>query len=71
MTEESPSTPNSVTATGSLDGQGAADHDQPFDGFHAYRFSTRQVLGFLQLRSDALEARLGSGRWAEDLAKRD
>jgi hypothetical protein len=70
MSEEPPSTSTSVTVPGSLDGQGAGDHDQPFDGFRAHQFSTRQLLRMLHLRSDALEARLGSGRWANDLALR-
>jgi len=53
---------------GSLDGAGAGDHDEPFSGFQAYQFSTRQHARLLQLRGELLEARLGHGRWATDLA---
>ena len=53
---------------GSLDGHGAADHDQPFVGFRAYHFNTRQLARLLHLRSELLDARLGHGRWAQDLA---
>jgi len=53
---------------GSRDGTGAGDHDQPFVGCRAYHFSTRQRARLLHLRSEALEARLGHGRWAQDLA---
>ena len=70
MFEESATPSSSATSTGSLDGSGAGDHDQPFSGFHAYQFNTRQLLALLQLRSEALEGRLGTGRWAEDLAQR-
>ena len=52
---------------GSHDGQGAADHDQPFFGFHAYQFRTRELARLLLLRSEVLEAKLGQGQWAEDL----
>jgi hypothetical protein len=54
--------------TGSLDGESAGDHDQPFVGYRAYQFSTRQIARMLQVRSDVLEARLGYGRWVSDLA---
>jgi hypothetical protein len=53
---------------GSLDGAGAGDHDEPFEGFRPYQFSTRQFARLLRLRSDLLDARLGHGRWAADLA---
>jgi hypothetical protein len=53
---------------GSLDGSGAGDHDEPFSGFQSYQFSTRQRARLLQLRGELLEARLGHGRWAHDLA---
>jgi hypothetical protein len=53
---------------GSLDGAGAGDHDQPFGGFRSYHFSTRQLARLLNLRSELLDARLGYGRWAADLA---
>ena len=52
---------------GSLDGAGAGDHDEPFLGFRPYQFGTRQRARLLQLRGEALEARLGHGRWALDL----
>jgi hypothetical protein len=53
---------------GSLDGEGAGDHDQLFVGYRAYLFSTRQLARLLQVRGEVLEARLGHGRWASDLA---
>ena len=53
---------------GSRDGQGWADHDQPFAGYKPYHFSTRQMLHLLRLRSEMLDARLGLGRFATDLA---
>ena len=43
------------------------DHDQPFAGFRPYQFSTRQLARLLQLRSELLDARLGLGRWVQDL----
>lgn len=52
---------------GSRDGTGAGDHDEPFAGFRPYQFSTRQLARLLQLRSEVLDARLGDGRWAQDL----
>ena len=54
--------------TGSHDGTGAGDHDAPFGGFRTYHFSLRQQVRLLQLRSELLDARLGHGRWVEDLA---
>jgi hypothetical protein len=56
----------SDSASGSLDGQGAGDHDQVFIGYRAYQFSTRQLARLLQVRGEVLEARLGHGRWASD-----
>jgi hypothetical protein len=53
---------------GTLDGHGAADHDQPFVSSRAYHFNTRQLARLLHLRSELLEARLGHGRWVQDLA---
>ena len=55
-------------AAGSLDGGGAGDHDQVFVGYRAYQFSTRQLARLLQVRGEVLDARLGQGRWASDLA---
>jgi hypothetical protein len=49
------------------DRRGAGDHDALFAGFRAYQFSTRQLIQLLLRRSDALDARLGLGRWAQDL----
>jgi hypothetical protein len=51
------------------DGCGAGDHDTPFAGFGAAQFSTRQWLHLLLRRSEAeaLHARLGLGRWVQDL----
>jgi hypothetical protein len=43
---------------GSNDGDGDADHDQPFAGFRSYCSTCGELL----------EARLGNGRWAADLA---
>ena len=48
-------------------GHGPGDHDQPFAGFRPYQFSTRQLARLLLRRSEVLEARLGLGRWAQDL----
>lgn len=51
------SLPNALPAVGSLDGDGAADHDQPYRfGFRPrasapYPFSTRQYARLLVLRS--------------------
>lgn len=59
-----------VSPTGSRDGTGSGDHDEPFRGFRAYLFSTRQYARLLQLRGEALEARLGNGKWAIDLSTR-
>jgi hypothetical protein len=59
-------TPPAV-ASFSPDGRGAGDYDQPFAGFRPYQFSTRQLAQLLLRRSDVLDARLGLGRWAEDL----
>jgi hypothetical protein len=58
--------PLSVTPH-SPDGRGAGDHDKPFAGFGAHQVSTRQLMHLLLRRSDALDARLGLGRWAQDL----
>jgi hypothetical protein len=66
MHDQSPSHTNSCQ--GCHDGSGAGDHDQPFAGFRSSHFSTRQFARLLQLRSELLEARLGHGRWAQDLA---
>jgi len=56
-----------ASTVGSQDGTGAGDHDQPFGGFRAYQFSTRQLARLLLLRGDTLEAKLGHGRLAADL----
>jgi hypothetical protein len=58
--------PRSVASVGP-DGRGAGDRDQPFAGFRPYQFSTRQLARLLQLRSELLDARLGLGRWVQDL----
>jgi hypothetical protein len=58
--------PRSVASVGPA-GRGAGDHDQPFAGFRPYQFSTRQLARLLQLRSELLDARLGLGRWAQEL----
>ena len=53
----SSSSPNTSTVPGSLDGDGAADHDQPYRyGFRPrtvapYPFNTRQYARLLVLRS--------------------
>ena len=67
MNEQSPRITNEARR-GSLDGEGAGDHNQPFVGYHAYQFSTRQMARLLQVRGEVLEARLGNGRWVSDLA---
>ncbi len=64
---EQPASTSNNHRSGSLDGAGAADHDQPFCGFRPYQFGTRQLARLLQLRGEVLEARLGNGRWAHDL----
>jgi hypothetical protein len=62
------STPSHDGSTfGSHDGDGAGDHDQPFIGFRSYQFGTRQFARLLNLRGEFLEARLGNGRWVQDL----
>jgi hypothetical protein len=65
--------PNIIThqpdRSGSQDGTGAGDHDQPFNGFRAYQFNTHELARMLQLRSELLEAKLGRGRWSDDLAQ--
>jgi hypothetical protein len=66
---EQPLPPTSGGSTpGSLDGDGAGDHDQPFSGYRPYQFGTRQLARLLGLRGVLLEARLGNGPWAPDLA---
>jgi hypothetical protein len=67
MNDEQISTTN-PSAPGSHDGSSAGDHDQPYAGFRSYQFGTRQLARLLQLRGELLEARLGHGRWAADLA---
>ena len=52
---------------GTKDGDGAGDHDQPFHGFRAYHFHTRQMLRLLDLRSALLDARMGIGRFGQDV----
>jgi hypothetical protein len=49
-------------------GDGDTDHDRPFAGFRSYQFNTLQLIRLLHLRGELLEARLGNGRWATDLA---
>ena len=53
---------------GCHDGDGGTDHDQPFAGFRSYQFNTLQLIRLLHLWGELLEARLGSGRSAADLA---
>jgi hypothetical protein len=50
------------------DDTGAGDHAQPFDSFRRQLFATRQLARLLLLRGEVLDARLGCGRWAADLA---
>ncbi|HLZ22645.1 MAG TPA: hypothetical protein VKQ30_11040 [Ktedonobacterales bacterium] len=52
---------------GSKDSAGARDHDQPFAGFRAYQFSTRQLARLLMLRGQVLEAKLCRSLLAADL----
>jgi hypothetical protein len=66
MWSVSPTAP--APSPGTKDGTGAGDHDQPFDGFRPQVFNTRQLARLLLLRSEVLDARLGCGRWAADLA---
>jgi hypothetical protein len=65
---EPPITPHDASIRGSQDGLGASDNDQPFFGFRTYQFSTRQLARLLQMRGQLLDARLGQGAWAQDLA---
>jgi hypothetical protein len=67
MDEQSTSTGDGA-ALGSLDGSGAGDHDELFSGFQPNQFSISQLARLLRLRGEVLEARLGQGRWAVDLA---
>jgi hypothetical protein len=53
--------------TGSKDGEGAGDHDLPYEGFHPAAFNTRQLARLLILRGEVLEAKLGRGRFAFDI----
>lgn len=63
--------PQSVTApiagSGSKDGTGAGDHDERFDGFRSYQFSTQQLVRLRALRSEAWDARTGCGRFVRDV----
>jgi hypothetical protein len=65
---EQPTPTHASGTSGSRDGDGAGDHDEPFLGFRAYQFGTRQFARLLSLRGELLEARLGNGPWAQDLA---
>jgi hypothetical protein len=65
---EQPAPIHADVRRGSLDGDGAGDHDQAFVGYRAYQFSTRQLARLLQVRGEVLEARLGNGRWISDVA---
>jgi hypothetical protein len=65
--EPAPPAPRPVACVGP-DGRGAGDHDQPFAGFRSCQFSVRQLAQLLLPRGDALDPRLGLGRWAHDLA---
>ena len=56
------------TQSGSHDGSGAGDHDQPFFGFRSYPFPTREYLHLLLMRSEVLDAKLGNGRYTDDIA---
>jgi hypothetical protein len=64
---EQPRPTNDGSTSGSHDGDGAGDHDQPYLGFRAYQFGPRQFARLLKLRGELLEARLGNGPWAQDL----
>jgi hypothetical protein len=46
----------------------AGDHDVPFERFRPYHFTPRELARLMQLRSELLDARLGHGRWVQDLA---
>jgi len=56
------------SSTGSKDGQGAGDHDVPFNGFREYHFSIRQRTHLFALRGELQDAALGLGRLADDVA---
>jgi hypothetical protein len=66
MNEQSPWIASDLQ--GSHDGHGAGDQDQVFAGYRAYVFNTRQLARLLQMRGEVLEARLGLGRWASEVA---
>jgi hypothetical protein len=57
----------SVLAPESMDGTGAGDHDVPFSGYRPSYFTLRQRVRLLALRSEALDGRMGLGRFADDL----
>jgi hypothetical protein len=57
----------STQQSGSHDGSGAGDHDEPFCGFRSCHFSTRQLARLLLVRGEVLEAKLGRGRYAGDI----
>jgi hypothetical protein len=59
---------SAANTSGSHDGAGAGDHNEAFTGFRSYQFNTMQMVRLLHLRGELLEARLGNGRWATDLA---
>ena len=60
-----PSTQNSFSSAGSLDGSGTADHDQPYrfgrrpSASAPYPFSTRQYARLLVLRGRVRDRGLG------------
>lgn len=67
MTERLFQTASAPDSVGTHDGEGAGDHDCPFTGFRRSFFTTREFARLLLLRSDALDARMGRGRWLMDL----
>ena len=67
MTERSFQTASAPDSVGTHDGKGAGDHDCPFTGFRRSSFTTREFVRLLLLRSDALDAHMGRGRWLMDL----
>ena len=57
-----------TNGVGTKDGVGSGDHDMPFAGHRAYPFSTHVRLKLLLLRGEVLDARLGRGRFADDVS---
>ncbi|HEY8477415.1 MAG TPA: hypothetical protein VIN09_11175, partial [Chloroflexota bacterium] len=60
-----------VQTAGSLDGQGAADHDEPYHGFNRQAFTLWEYARLLVLRGQVQDARAWGGRFHDDLPPLD